>query len=80
MVLVSEGFARKFFCGEDPVGRRLTFDEPREGAPRLFLTVVGVVGDVMQQPTAPQPELSVRICLIQKTRQSSQRRHAGAGR
>ncbi|HEY7529430.1 MAG TPA: ABC transporter permease [Gemmatimonadota bacterium] len=45
-VVVDEEFARRYWPGEDPVGRRVTFDEP-ETTPAdsvEWLPVVGVVG------------------------------------
>jgi predicted permease len=62
VVVVSEEFARKVFPGEDALGRRLTFGgDDAQGNP-LWLTVVGVVGDVPyagveagQEPTAYVP-------------------------
>jgi putative ABC transport system permease protein len=40
VVVVNETFARRFFPGENPIGRRIGFDDKR-----LF-TIVGIVGDV----------------------------------
>jgi predicted permease len=64
VVIVSESFARKYFPGEDPVGKRVDvqmFDKPNP------TEIVGVVGDVRYdsltdaaQPTVyfPHPELT----------------------
>jgi putative ABC transport system permease protein len=44
VVMVNEAFVRRFFPGEDPLGRRVTFDNPsRPGA--TWQTIVGVVAD-----------------------------------
>ncbi len=57
VVVVNETLARRFFPGEDPIGRRLQLDllndSPRE--------IVGVVGDVRQDrfQSAPQPQFYV---------------------
>ncbi len=57
VVVINETLARRFFPGEDPVGRRLQLDllndSPRE--------IVGVVGDVRQDrfQAAPQPHFYV---------------------
>ncbi len=44
--VVSEAFARKFFPGEDPIGRRLLLPARRDQSADPLLTIVGVVGDV----------------------------------
>ena len=62
VMVVSERFAREVFPGQDPLGRRVTFGgDDAQGHP-LWLTVVGVVGDVLyagveagQEPTAYVP-------------------------
>src|SRR6185503_367741 len=44
VVMVNEAFVKRFFPGEDPLGRRVTFDNPsRPGA--TWQTIVGVVAD-----------------------------------
>ncbi|WP_164012375.1 ABC transporter permease [Pyxidicoccus trucidator] len=46
VMVVSEHFAREVFPGQDPLGRRVTFGgDDAQGNP-LWVTVVGVVGDV----------------------------------
>jgi len=53
VVMVSEGMARRYWPGENPIGRRLKWGEASSTAP--WLTIVGIVGDVKQgaldQPT-----------------------------
>jgi putative ABC transport system permease protein len=53
VMLINETAARTFWPGQDPVGRRATFD--REGT---LTTIVGVIGDVrhygLDEPAAPQ--------------------------
>jgi putative ABC transport system permease protein len=44
VVVVSESFARKYWNGEDPVGRRIKMGDRESDLP--WVTVVGVVGDV----------------------------------
>ena len=55
VVIISESVARRFWPGENPVGRRISMaDDP---TPQDWLTIVGVVNDVVQQdvksPAAP---------------------------
>jgi predicted permease len=70
VVIVSESFARKFFPGEDPVGKRVAvemFDKPTP------TEIVGVVGDVRYdsltdaaEPTVyfPHPELTYSFMTL----------------
>lgn len=44
VVMVNETFVRRFFPGEDPLGRRLTFGDPSQPGTR-WQTIVGVVAD-----------------------------------
>lgn len=43
-VLANEAFVRRFFPSEDPLGKRVTFDNP-QGENVQWLTIIGVVGD-----------------------------------
>ena len=45
VAIVSEALARKHFPGENPVGKRIRFDEDKKSA---AITIVGLVGDVRQ--------------------------------
>jgi putative ABC transport system permease protein len=53
VAIVNDSAARRFWPGENPLGRQITFDDTQ------LLTVVGVVGDVRQQNLgiAPEPEI-----------------------
>ena len=44
VVMVNETFVRRFFPGEDPLGRRVTFGDPSQPGTR-WQTIVGVVAD-----------------------------------
>ena len=44
VVMVNETFVRRFFPGEDPLGRRVTFEDPSQSGTR-WQTIVGVVAD-----------------------------------
>ncbi len=50
VAIVDEPLARRFWPGQDPIGRRLTFSE--DEAPNSWLTVVGVVGAVQDSVPA----------------------------
>src|SRR5205085_11220101 len=44
VAIVNETFAKRFFEGEDPLGKRYCYGQP-EGDKTRWLTIVGVVGD-----------------------------------
>src|SRR5215813_2627586 len=46
VVIVNQEFARQFFPGEDPLGKRFRVPAPRDRAPAPWKTIVGVVADV----------------------------------
>lgn len=45
VVIVNESFARRYWPGQDPIGRRVSFSYPRTDD---WLTIVGVVRDIKQ--------------------------------
>ena len=70
VVLVSESFARKYFPGEDPIGKRIKVFMSEEPA---WTEIVGVVGDVRYdnltaeaEPTVyePHPELTYEFMTL----------------
>jgi putative ABC transport system permease protein len=79
VVVVNRTLARRFWPGEDPVGKRLTFDdEPDEpDEPSDWMTVIGVVGDVrhvslvdeiMPQIYAPEAQVGLEeMALLVRT-------------
>ncbi len=48
VLIVSESLAKRYWPGQDPLGKRLKWGPPESSDP--WLTVVGVVGDVKQGP------------------------------
>jgi putative ABC transport system permease protein len=55
VLVVNQAFAKRYFPGEDPVGRRIRFTYSDQNP---FLTIVGVVGDTSQVDlAAPHPPL-----------------------
>ena len=56
VVLINETMARRFWPGEDAVGKRIKWGVPQSFSP--WMTIVGVVGDIKQGPlhteTIPQ--------------------------
>jgi predicted permease len=53
-ILINASMARRYWPGQDAVGKRITFaDKPK---PEDWLTIVGVVGDVKDTPSANAAE------------------------
>ena len=44
-LIINQAFAEKWFSNQDPLGKRITFDDPRKPDPK-WATIVGVVGDI----------------------------------
>jgi putative ABC transport system permease protein len=65
VAIISESIARQFFRNSDPIGHRLTLDDPKEGR---WLTIVGVVGDVKQERLAATTEPQVYVPFEQEPR------------
>jgi putative ABC transport system permease protein len=55
-VVVNEGFTRRFFGHENPLGRRFTFLQVFPTDPPIPLVVAGVVGDFRQHELEREPE------------------------
>jgi predicted permease len=54
VILINRVMAESYWPGEDPIGRRITFDEhPKESD---WMTVVGVVGDIKDHPESAAAE------------------------
>ena len=58
VAIVNESLVRRFFPGTDPIGRRVTFDNPEADSIR-WLTIVGVAADARRSglDVGPRPEL-----------------------
>ena len=52
VVAISAAMSRRYFPGEDPVGRRIKIDRPTN----RWLTIVGVVGDIRDASLDREPE------------------------
>ena len=61
--LINETMARRFWPGEDPVGRRIEF-AGMEPQPQ-WMTVVGIVGDVLDSSLTGRPEPQVFAPFMQ---------------
>ena len=62
VTVINEALAKKYFRGEDPIGRRIKFARPIDND--LWVTVIGVVADEKQdgldRPAQPQEYSSLR--------------------
>ena len=65
-IIVNDALARRYFPGEDPVGKRLKFTKPEEDG--AWQTIVGVVGDEKQDSLGAE----VRPEIYQSHLQSAQ--------
>jgi len=55
VIIINETMAKRYWPNEDPIGRRLKFDDPNFKSP--WFTIVGVVGDVRQEGLEMPPGL-----------------------
>jgi predicted permease len=65
VVVITDAMARRYWPGEDPVGRRVHFGRPESKNP--WMTVIGVVNDVRTE----RPEDPARPALYRSLRQVS---------
>jgi putative ABC transport system permease protein len=64
VTVVSESVARFCWGDEDPLGKRLTMDDPKAGR---WLTVVGIVGDIRQDNLAAERLPMIYVPLRQES-------------
>ena len=57
VVIINEALADRYFPGEDPLGKRIAFEETPD-ATSVWRTIVGIVGDVRRQTLALQEKPS----------------------
>jgi putative ABC transport system permease protein len=63
VVVVNEWLARRYWPNENPIGKRITLDDPKESA--SWLTVVGVVKDAVRKNWAAAPEEEIYLPYLQ---------------
>jgi len=62
VAIINETLARRHWPSEDPIGKRVTLDGPRDNSrPPQWLTVVGVVKDVKQNSWTDAPSNEIYI-------------------
>jgi predicted permease len=63
VVVINDYLARRYWPGEDPIGKRITFDDPAENP--SWLTVVGVVKNTARSSWVSPPEEEVFLPYLQ---------------
>jgi putative ABC transport system permease protein len=63
-VIVNEAFVRRFFPSEDPLGKRVTFNDPQDKDVR-WLTIVGAVADTRRGGISRPPWAELYFPLTQ---------------
>lgn len=58
VIIINEALARKHFKGQDPIGRRITFDKAPDST-SAWNTIVGVVKDQHQTKLSIEPQIEV---------------------
>jgi putative ABC transport system permease protein len=62
VIIINETLARQHWPDEDPIGRRVTLDDPRDASrPAEWLTVVGIVKDVKQESWVDEPSNEIYV-------------------
>jgi putative ABC transport system permease protein len=62
VAIINETLARRYWPSEDPIGKRVTLDDPRDNSrPPRWLTVVGVVKDAKQMSWTDAPSNEIYI-------------------
>jgi putative ABC transport system permease protein len=69
VVVINDTLARKYFSGQDPLGKRVTFGDPQAKDAQWF-TIVGVVGDVHGTRLNEEPYAQIYSCYRQTPRRS----------
>jgi putative ABC transport system permease protein len=70
VAVVNQSWAQREFPDQDPIGQRLTFDDPSD-ADAEWMTVVGVVGDVRHRALSQDPSAEVYWSQLQLPQRGS---------
>ena len=65
-IIINRIMAEKYWPGENVIGKRMSFDDHPK-SDKDWITVVGVVGDVKDQPNSPTPQPAFWFPVIQQT-------------
>ncbi|HEX8140370.1 MAG TPA: ABC transporter permease [Pyrinomonadaceae bacterium] len=77
VMVINETFARRYFPGEDPIGKRLNIGNPERSPWRM---IVGVVKDVRHEglDTEPYPQMYTPLAQVQRRAMTLVARTSGA--
>jgi putative ABC transport system permease protein len=67
VVIVNETFARRFFPGEDPIGKRMNFGDNPDQTQNPWRTIVGVVAETRRNGFEREPRPESYIPLLQRS-------------
>jgi putative ABC transport system permease protein len=63
VIVINEYLAHQYWPGEDPIGKRITFDDPAKSP--VWLTVVGIVKNTVRTNWVDRPEEEVFLPYLQ---------------
>jgi len=69
VVIINESLAKRYFPGENPVGKLIAFDRVPDST-SVWRTIVGVVGDEHQRSLASEPRQEFYAPVTQDTRRA----------
>jgi len=64
VVIINQRAANQFWPGENPIGKRITFDEDK-GSASDWVTIIGVVKNAKQETWAAEPDPEVYLPALQ---------------
>ena len=64
VVLINQRAARKYWPGEDPIGKRIAYGDDKDNPP-TWLTIIGVVKDAGEHDWAAQPQPEAYLAALQ---------------
>ena len=67
VVIVNDAFARRFFPGEDPIGKRINFGDNADQTQNPWRTIVGVVADTRRNGFDREPRPESYMPFLQRT-------------
>jgi putative ABC transport system permease protein len=83
VVMVNEAFAKKFFAGQNPIGRTITIEQAGSTRTDRQLAIVGLVADAKYRALREPAQTTIYVALAQQDRVSTSMRlaiKASAGR